>query len=115
MHMSEYDYHAIKIISSPAPPPESPSPVGNTDDVIAVPVSVAMVVVVIIVAIVVSFTTATIIVIKYKHSKLTTNPTQSDGPQEPPSSRCVEREGLHVCSMNVKLFVYCNFLLCPII
>ena len=62
---------------------------GDTDDVIIVRGYVAMVVVVIIVAIVVSFTTAMIIVIKYKHSKLTKYPTQSDSPQEPPSSRCV--------------------------
>ena len=111
VHMSEYDDDAIKIISFPAPPPKHPSPVGNTD-VIIILVSVAVVAVVIIVAIVVSFTTAMIIVIKYKHLKLTTNPTQSDGPQEPPSSRCVRESG-SVSSMNPKLnIVYCNFSLC---
>ena len=94
----------LKFISLPPTPPESPSSVGDTDDVIAVSVSVAVVVVVIIVAIVVSFTTATIIVIKYKHLKLTTNPTQSDSPQEPPSSRCVRESGA-VSSRNINLHI----------
>ena len=114
LHLFEYGYgnHAIKIhISFPPTPPGSPSPVG--DDVIVVPVSVAMVVVLIIVAIVVSFITATII-IKYKHLKLTTNPTQSDSPpQEPPSSRCV-RVVLSVQGMltlYIAIFHFVNSLL----
>ena len=77
MHMSDYDYHAIKIISFPATPPESPSPVGDTDDAIVVPVSVAVVAVAIIVTIAVVIT-VTIIVVRYKHLKCATNPTQSD-------------------------------------
>ena len=81
--MSEYDYHAIKILSFPATPPESPSPVGDTVDVIVVSVSVAVVVVVIMMTIAVAIT-VTIIFIKYKHSKLTSNPTQSDSPSEEP-------------------------------
>ena len=84
IHMSEYDYHTIKIISFPATPPESPSPVGDTGDIIVVPVSVAMVVVVIMMTIAVAIT-VTLIFSKYKHLKLTTNPTQSDSPfQESP-------------------------------
>ena len=113
--MSECDYHAIKItISFPATPPESPSPLHNTNDVVVVPVSVAVVVVVIIVAIVVLFTTATIIVIKYKHLKLTTNPTQSDSPQEPPSSRC-ERVVLLVQRMLTLYIAIFYFVRSPII
>ena len=100
MHMSEYirllcNYNAIKITISFS---STPSPVVDTEDVIniVIPVSVA-VVVVIIAAIVVSLATAKIIMIKYKHSKLTTNPTQSDSPQEPSSSRCVRE---WVCQFN---------------